>query len=531
MRKKILNFVLTLCLIIPCVLALSACKKDEEHTHTYSSKWSSDENYHWHQASCEHEDERIDLGEHEWNEGTVTVEATIAREGEKTYTCNICARQKTEVIPQLISIEGAEIGFEGNINCLLNSSSQMRPSISVTLGQTTLTKGIDYTVVYDYTEESYVKVNVTGINSYGGSCSKSILILDSTMSNIDLLEGAPVAGVIENISLESVEVPQDVVFETYLYDGVVMTFSPTEANAITVDGELKVSGNGKMVVADKSAFSVSSTGKLTVDGLEIESGKDAIRVIGGELNFVNGKINSARYAFNVQEGAKVTIQDGKISSIDTNIVFFDEGTTVTILNGTFNAVGKDAANFAGCNPYHDTIVNIYGGTFNSHDTIVYMPARCNMTIEGKEETPVVFNLTKFVDGVVEEEVIAGFVVKAGSLTIGNYVTINANDVVRNGDAEIQTGNSGDIRGLIVVGKTAKATDYVGDITITIKQGAVLNCALGDCLVWDQTNQVNGYNCSFTIDAGATINALNDYVIKSGASFQTVNSFENWTQAE
>ncbi len=36
--------------------------------------------------------------EHEWDEGTLTKEATCTEEGEKTYTCTICGKTKTETI-------------------------------------------------------------------------------------------------------------------------------------------------------------------------------------------------------------------------------------------------------------------------------------------------------------------------------------------------------------------------------------------------------------------------------------------------
>lgn len=36
---------------------------------------------------------------HKWNEGTVTKEATCTEAGEKTYTCDVCGKTKTEAIP------------------------------------------------------------------------------------------------------------------------------------------------------------------------------------------------------------------------------------------------------------------------------------------------------------------------------------------------------------------------------------------------------------------------------------------------
>ena len=39
------------------------------------------------------------LGEHSWDNGKVTKEATCTKDGEKTYTCTVCNTTKTEVIP------------------------------------------------------------------------------------------------------------------------------------------------------------------------------------------------------------------------------------------------------------------------------------------------------------------------------------------------------------------------------------------------------------------------------------------------
>ena len=36
------------------------------------------------------------LGEHSWDNGKVTKEATCTKDGEKTYTCTVCNTTKTE---------------------------------------------------------------------------------------------------------------------------------------------------------------------------------------------------------------------------------------------------------------------------------------------------------------------------------------------------------------------------------------------------------------------------------------------------
>ena len=69
-----------------------------EHTHTYDTEWENDENYHWHKATCEHTSEVSDKGEHVWDAGVETEEATYDSEGEMLFTCTVCGKTYTEVI-------------------------------------------------------------------------------------------------------------------------------------------------------------------------------------------------------------------------------------------------------------------------------------------------------------------------------------------------------------------------------------------------------------------------------------------------
>ncbi len=72
-----------------------------EHEHTFASTWSSDDDYHWHAATCEHTDKVSKKAEHEWNEGVITTPATEEADGVKTYSCTVCNKTKTERIPAL----------------------------------------------------------------------------------------------------------------------------------------------------------------------------------------------------------------------------------------------------------------------------------------------------------------------------------------------------------------------------------------------------------------------------------------------
>ena len=93
MRKTIAVF-----FIVLSIIALVACNDEPAHEHTFSETWTSDENYHWHAATCEHVEQKADIAEHIWNEGEATTPATCTTDGVMTYTCTVCKATKTEVI-------------------------------------------------------------------------------------------------------------------------------------------------------------------------------------------------------------------------------------------------------------------------------------------------------------------------------------------------------------------------------------------------------------------------------------------------
>ena len=78
----------------------------KEHDHIWSSSWTTDENAHWHEctyefSTCDITDnaQKAGYGEHTFDEGKVTTEATCTEAGVKTYTCTVCGYEKTEEIP------------------------------------------------------------------------------------------------------------------------------------------------------------------------------------------------------------------------------------------------------------------------------------------------------------------------------------------------------------------------------------------------------------------------------------------------
>ncbi len=80
MKKKFLGFALTLAFLIPCVIAFVGCG----HTHTFDTAWKTTETHHYHQATCEHTEEKSAYGEHVYSDNADT-------------TCNTCGYVRTVV--------------------------------------------------------------------------------------------------------------------------------------------------------------------------------------------------------------------------------------------------------------------------------------------------------------------------------------------------------------------------------------------------------------------------------------------------
>lgn len=71
-----------------------------EHVHTFDmTKWSYDNDKHWHPATCAHTDLKKDEAEHAWNEGVITKPADYGVAGEKTFTCTTCSATRKETTP------------------------------------------------------------------------------------------------------------------------------------------------------------------------------------------------------------------------------------------------------------------------------------------------------------------------------------------------------------------------------------------------------------------------------------------------
>lgn len=107
MIRKALSVATAVITAFTCAIGLTACNQDaqpnpdpgDEHTHVYSSEWTSDETSHWHictEANC---DAVSDKTAHEWDSGVVETPSGCGTTGTVKYTCNVCGYQKTETTP------------------------------------------------------------------------------------------------------------------------------------------------------------------------------------------------------------------------------------------------------------------------------------------------------------------------------------------------------------------------------------------------------------------------------------------------
>ncbi len=71
-----------------------------EHIHTYSSSWTFDNNYHWHESTCEH-NIKSNLSYHSFENWVTIINPTETTEGQKYKICYSCNYIQYETIPKL----------------------------------------------------------------------------------------------------------------------------------------------------------------------------------------------------------------------------------------------------------------------------------------------------------------------------------------------------------------------------------------------------------------------------------------------
>ncbi|MCQ2387791.1 MAG: InlB B-repeat-containing protein, partial [Clostridia bacterium] len=87
--------------------------------HTYSTKWTTDNTYHWHTATCEHTSEIKNKAKHTAGDWIIDKNATYEKAGSKHKECIICKKVlETVEIPQLVkdAISFKTLDVDDNLN-------------------------------------------------------------------------------------------------------------------------------------------------------------------------------------------------------------------------------------------------------------------------------------------------------------------------------------------------------------------------------------------------------------------------------
>ena len=71
--------------------------------HNWATAWSFDSDYHWH--ACADCNEVNDKAAHDWDEGTVTVQPSAYKPGEKQFKCKTCQLRLPAVELLLIVVQ------------------------------------------------------------------------------------------------------------------------------------------------------------------------------------------------------------------------------------------------------------------------------------------------------------------------------------------------------------------------------------------------------------------------------------------
>ncbi len=111
-KSKFLTTLIAVALLLcMATVMFAACDPDDPqhvdppaHEHTFEEKWSHNDEYHWHAATCDHKDEVSQMEKHTmvW---TPVKEPTYEAAGEDEGECNVCHYKTTRTVPQLVLSE------------------------------------------------------------------------------------------------------------------------------------------------------------------------------------------------------------------------------------------------------------------------------------------------------------------------------------------------------------------------------------------------------------------------------------------
>ena len=134
----------------------SVCSYKEEqslaklnHTHKFSSDWTSDATNHWHAATCGHTKQVSDKTAHTFGEWKITVEATEETEGKKERSCSVCLYKEEQSIAKI------PVDFVVVKGTTITGNESWTPSSSVFVSGRSITIPDMYVCDHEVTQAEY----------------------------------------------------------------------------------------------------------------------------------------------------------------------------------------------------------------------------------------------------------------------------------------------------------------------------------------------------------------------------------------
>ena len=130
--------------------------------HSFSKEWTSDADYHWHAASCEHTEEVSDLAEHIWKK-------VSGQDG--VFKCSVCGEQITPSLPQTISLN--------------KTTATLSSGDTVQLTATATPEGSWQDVIWTSSNTAYASVDSNGLVSVNNTSFFNFLVTITATSTVD----------------------------------------------------------------------------------------------------------------------------------------------------------------------------------------------------------------------------------------------------------------------------------------------------------------------------------------------------------
>ena len=344
-RKSLFGFIFAICLMVSSLFMLTACDNDKDpgkqnvHEHTYSEVWSSDETYHWHDATCEHTTEKSNLEQH--NDITWVNTAT-----QHWKVCGTCGRELTEKEAhnyQGYLCECGRVSEEAVIEVNSNGTLVYLDSLTTAVVDG-LSDGASIRLLKDYEMPATVSVDKDITIDFGGHTIRAKvsgfdLAYRTANKQLRLMNGTLVADK----------------FGVWIQNG----------GKLTVDADFTIFANYNNNYTDKNAVTIEqANSQLDLYGTAKVNGS-TIAVSG------NGTVGHGDCTINIMDGAKV--QGGEIGIYMPNSGALNIGAAeieadtalyiksgVTTINGA-TLIGKGdkvdhTTRFGGCTATGDAIV-------------------------------------------------------------------------------------------------------------------------------------------------------------------------------